>query len=125
MDILQACDLKKTYGTGEACVHALDGVSLNVEKGEFVAIVGTSGSGKSTLLHMLGGLDRPSSGKVFVDGKGDSILVDVSIEGFDDGLFDKLTVVKGSLEPLSDPDSHAIAVAVSTDDYGNIVNLNN
>lgn len=69
MDILQACDLKKTYGTGEACVHALDGVSLNVEKGEFVAIVGTSGSGKSTLLHMLGGLDRPSSGKVFVDGK--------------------------------------------------------
>ena len=69
MDILQACDLKKTYGTGEGCVHALDGVSLNVEKGEFVAIVGTSGSGKSTLLHMLGGLDRPSSGKVFVDGK--------------------------------------------------------
>ena len=69
MDILQVCDLKKTYGTGEACVHALDGVSLNVEKGEFVAIVGTSGSGKSTLLHMLGGLDRPSSGKVFVDGK--------------------------------------------------------
>lgn len=55
--------------------------------------------------------------------KGDSILVDTSIEGFDDGLFDKLTVVKGSLEPLFDPDSHAIAVAVSTDDYGNIVNL--
>ena len=57
--------------------------------------------------------------------KGDSILVDARIEGFDDGLFDKLTVVKGSLEPLSDPDSHAIAVAVSTDDYGNIVNLDN
>ena len=56
MDILQACDLKKTYGAGETCVHALDGVSLTVQKGEFVAIVGTSGSGKSTLLHMLGGL---------------------------------------------------------------------
>ena len=69
MDILQACDLKKTYGTGEACVHALDGVSLNVEKGEFVAIVGTSGSGKSTLLHMLGGLDRPDSGKVLIEGR--------------------------------------------------------
>lgn len=69
MDILKACGLRKIYGSGETAVHALDGVDLTVEKGEFVAIVGTSGSGKSTLLHMLGGLDRPTEGKVFVDGK--------------------------------------------------------
>lgn len=69
MTILQTNELKKIYGTGENAVHALDGVNLTVEKGEFVAIVGTSGSGKSTLLHMLGGLDRPTSGKVIVDGK--------------------------------------------------------
>ena len=69
MDILRACGLRKIYGSGETAVHALDGVNLTVEKGEFVAIVGTSGSGKSTLLHMLGGLDRPTEGKVFVDGK--------------------------------------------------------
>ena len=67
MSILEAKDLKKIYGEGESCVHALDGVNLEVNKGEFVAIVGTSGSGKSTLLHMLGGLDRPSGGKVFVN----------------------------------------------------------
>ena len=69
MTILQTKNLKKVYGTGENVVHALDGVNLTIEKGEFVAIVGTSGSGKSTLLHMLGGLDRPTSGKVTVDGK--------------------------------------------------------
>lgn len=69
MDILQAIDLKKIYGSGDNAVHALDGVNLTVEKGEFAAVVGTSGSGKSTLLHMLGGLDRPTSGKVLVDGK--------------------------------------------------------
>lgn len=68
-DILKTHDLKKIYGTGDTAVHALDGVNLSVEKGEFLAIVGTSGSGKSTLLHMLGGLDRPTSGTVTVDGK--------------------------------------------------------
>lgn len=69
MSILIAKDLKKVYGQGESEVKALDGVNLEVKKGEFVAIVGTSGSGKSTLLHMLGGLDRPTSGSVTVDGK--------------------------------------------------------
>ena len=69
MAILQAQGLKKFYGSGDNAVHALDGVDLRVEKGEFVAIVGTSGSGKSTLLHMLGGLDRPTEGTVTVDGQ--------------------------------------------------------
>ena len=68
MRILEAKDLVKVYGQGESCVHALGNVNLEVEKGEFLAIVGTSGSGKSTLLHMLGGLDRPTSGDVIVDG---------------------------------------------------------
>lgn len=68
MSILQIQDLKKYYGQGDHIVKALDGISLTVEKGEFVAIVGTSGSGKSTLLHMLGGLDRATEGKVYVDG---------------------------------------------------------
>ena len=69
MEILRTEDLKKYYGEGETCIKALDGVDFTVEKGEFVSIVGTSGSGKSTLLHMLGGLDRPTCGKVEVDGK--------------------------------------------------------
>ncbi len=69
MAILETYQLKKTYGSGENAVHALDSVSLAVEQGEFVSVVGTSGSGKSTLLHMLGGLDRPDDGDVFVDGK--------------------------------------------------------
>lgn len=69
MVILETRDLKKQYGTGETAVHALAGVNLSVENGEFVAVVGTSGSGKSTLLHMLDGLDRATSGKVYVDGK--------------------------------------------------------
>lgn len=69
MEVLRTNGLKKYYGAGEKQVHALDGVDLSVAQGEFLAIVGTSGSGKSTLLHMLGGLDRPTEGKVFVDGK--------------------------------------------------------
>lgn len=68
MEILMASDLRKTYGKGIAEVHALDNVSLTVNKGEFVAIVGTSGSGKSTLLNMLGGLDKPDAGTVSIDG---------------------------------------------------------
>ena len=68
MQILETHDLKKYYGAGDTQVRALDGVNLAVEQGEFLSIVGTSGSGKSTLLHMLGGLDRPTSGTVTVDG---------------------------------------------------------
>ena len=69
MTILQTVDLKKYYGEGENLTKALDGVSLEIEEGKFVAIVGASGSGKSTLLNMIGGLDTPSSGKIFVKGK--------------------------------------------------------
>lgn len=69
MNILTAENLKKYYSLGENKVKALDGVSLKVERGEFLAIVGRSGSGKSTLLHMLGGLDTPTSGRVMVGGK--------------------------------------------------------
>ncbi len=76
MSILEAKNLEKVYGQGENAVHALAGVNLEVNKGEFLAIVGTSGSGKSTLLHMLGGLDRPTSGEVIVDGHPISKLKD-------------------------------------------------
>lgn len=82
MTILQTNDLKKIYGKGDTEVRALDGVDLKVERGEFVAIVGTSGSGKSTLLHMLGGLDRPTSGTVAVDGKDIFSLKDEEITIF-------------------------------------------
>lgn len=68
MEILKVSDLSKVYGKGETQVVALDHVSFSVSKGEFVAIVGSSGSGKSTLLHILGGVDRPTSGKVYVEG---------------------------------------------------------
>ena len=69
MAVLKTKNLKKYYGKDAILVRALDGVNLSVEKGEFLSIVGTSGSGKSTLLHMLGGLDRPTEGTVYVDGK--------------------------------------------------------
>lgn len=69
MEILRVENLTKLYGKGENEVRALDGVSFSVNKGEFIAIIGPSGSGKSTLLHILGGVDRPTSGKVFMDGK--------------------------------------------------------
>ena len=82
MTILETQGLKKIYGSGETAVHALRGVDLCVDNGEFVAIVGTSGSGKSTLLHMLGGLDRPTAGKVLVDGQDISALKDEALTIF-------------------------------------------
>ena len=69
MELLSVQHISKTYGSGEAAVHALRDVSFSVSKGEFVAVVGESGSGKSTLLNMIGGMDEPSAGKVFIDGK--------------------------------------------------------
>ena len=69
MEMLRVENLTKVYGTGENQVRALDGVSFSVDKGQFVAIIGPSGSGKSTLLHILGGVDRPTSGKVYMNGQ--------------------------------------------------------
>lgn len=83
MEILKVENLTKIYGSGTTKVIALDDVSFSVEKGEFVAIVGASGSGKSTLLHLIGGVDRPTSGKVFIDGK--------NIYNYDD---DKLAIFR-------------------------------
>ena len=82
MTILETKDLRKVYGSGDTEVRALDGVDLTVEKGEFVAVVGTSGSGKSTLLHMLGGLARPTGGTVTVDGKELSAMRDEELTIF-------------------------------------------
>ena len=82
MAILETHDLRKIYGSGDTEVRALDGVDLALEKDEFAAIVGTSGSGKSTLLHMLGGLDRPTSGTVTVDGRELSTLKDEALTIF-------------------------------------------
>ena len=82
MNILKAVNLRKIYGQGETEVKALDGVNLEVEKGEFVAIVGTSGSGKSTMLHIIGGLDNPTSGQVIVDGQNLSHMTDEEITIF-------------------------------------------
>ena len=82
MNILKAVSLRKIYGQGETEVRALDGINLEVEKGEFVAIVGTSGSGKSTMLHMIGGLDNPTSGQVIVDGQNLSHMTDEELTIF-------------------------------------------
>ncbi len=82
MIILETKGLKKHYGQDESLVKALDNVNLKVEQGEFVSIVGTSGSGKSTLLHMLGGLDYPTEGNVFVDGKDISTLKEEALAIF-------------------------------------------
>lgn len=82
MEILKVENLTKTYGSGENLVHAVDNVSFSVEKGEFVAIVGASGSGKSTLLHLIGGVDRPTSGKIFVDGNDISKMNDDKLAVF-------------------------------------------
>ena len=82
MEILKVENLTKTYGSGENLVHAVDDVSFSVEKGEFVAIVGASGSGKSTLLHLIGGVDRPTSGKIFVDGNDISKMNADKLAGF-------------------------------------------
>ena len=82
MEILKVENLTKTYGSGENLVHAVDDVSCSVEKGEFVAIVGASGSGKSTLLHLIGGVDRPTSGKIFVDGNDISKMNDDKLAVF-------------------------------------------
>ena len=69
MEILRVENLTKTYGSGENMVKAVDNISFSVEKGEYLAIIGASGSGKSTLLHLIGGVDRPTSGKVYIDGE--------------------------------------------------------
>ena len=69
MEILKVENLCKTYGSGENMVKAVDNISFSVEKGEYLAIIGASGSGKSTLLHLIGGVDRPTSGKVYIDGE--------------------------------------------------------
>ena len=90
MSILQTTDLKKYYGTELNITKALDGVTLSIEEGEFVAIVGTSGSGKSTLLNMMGGLDTPTSGSIKVKGK--------ELSKFND---EKLTIFRRSRSALS------------------------
>ena len=82
MRLLEVNDLSKTYGTGETAVKALKNVTFSVPKGEFVAVVGESGSGKSTLLNLIGGLDTPTSGKVFIDGKDIFAMKDKSLTVF-------------------------------------------
>ena len=82
MQLLEVKNLSKTYGQGEAAVHALRGATFTVPKGEFVAVVGESGSGKSTLLNLIGGLDTPTEGKVLIDGKDIFAMKDRSLTVF-------------------------------------------
>ena len=82
MQLLEVENLSKTYGQGEAAVHALRGATFTVPKGEFVAVVGESGSGKSTLLNLIGGLDTPTEGKVLIDGKDIFAMKDRSLTVF-------------------------------------------
>ncbi len=128
MTILETTNLKKVYGTGETAVHALRGVNFKVERGEFVAIVGTSGSGKSTLLHMLGGLDRPTAGEVTVDGKSIFSLKDEALTIFrrrkigfifqNYNLVPVLNVYENIVLPIqldgNEPDEHYVKQIITT-----------
>lgn len=128
MTILETTNLKKVYGTGETVVHALRGVNFKVERGEFVAIVGTSGSGKSTLLHMLGGLDRPTAGEVTVDGQSIFSLKDEALTIFrrrkigfifqNYNLVPVLNVYENIVLPIqldgNEPDEHYVKQIITT-----------
>ena len=94
MEILKVENLNKTYGKGENQVKAVDNVSFSVQKGEFVAIIGASGSGKSTLLHLIGGVDRPTSGKVFIDGKDIYTLNINDYKGISENVKQKMRIIK-------------------------------
>ena len=113
MDLLEVKNISKTYGSGEAAVHALKDVSFSVPKGEFVAVVGESGSGKSTLLNMIGALDTPTSGKVYIDGQDIFSMKERSLTVFrrrnigfifqSFNLIPELTVEQNIIEPSAQP----------------------
>ena len=98
MDLLRVEHICKTYGSGEAAVHALKDVSFSVPKGEFVAVVGESGSGKSTLLNMIGALDTPTSGEVFINGKNTFAMKEKAFQAFN--LIPELSVEQNMIFPL-------------------------
>ena len=97
MEILKVKNLCKNYGKGNTLVKALDNISFSVEKGEFVAIVGASGSGKSTLLHLLGGVDRPTSGEIIIDGE--NVYKAKDIEEFEDKI---KGILEGKLKDVTE-----------------------